>query len=528
MTAPATDGGVVAVAALAAVAFRAAVGVPDFAARMSARTPIAAGLLVLAAMLAVQTEAQAQAVQVFVDGSSQAYRRIHIDVEYAPDAAITGFEVWYSDSEFASLDGAEIHSVIRVDDTANLERIPEDGAFQECWSDGLPVYRDEAGNPVVDPDASNWSCSLSGMNPGVEQWIAVVPIGADGVPLLDTERLQPVSGRTDVSDERTPPPDTRPVIYALGSVILSAIALLSFLYWQDIRRGRARSRLPHLYVAPALIALATLTFYPILYGMWLAFTNADQSRLGDEAWVGLANFITVFASPGLWRVTLFTFVWAISNVVAHVFLGLVLALALNTSGLRGRTVYRTVLLLPWAIPGYISILAWNGMLQPDGLINAVLDTGIDFFAGATSARITVILVNIWLGVPFMMMMLSGALQALSADMFEAAEVDGVSRWDQFRFLTFPNLKGTLVPVSLLSFIWTFNSFNTIYLLTRGNPYVAFGEPGATDTLITYVFAVAFEYGRYGVAAAWSVFVFLMLVGFSWVYLQRTRATEAAA
>ena len=495
---------------------------------MSARRTVAAGLLVCAAILATQTQAQAQAVQVTVNESAQAYRRIHIDVEYAPDDAIAGFEVWYSDTAFASVGDAELHSVIRVAETDGLTREPEGGAFEECWSDGLPIHRDGAGNPVVGPAASNWSCSLSGMVPGVEQWIAVVPMGADGAPLLDTENLNPVAGRTDVPDERTPPPDTRPIAYALGSVILSAIALLSFLYWRDARRGRSRSRLAHLYVAPALIALATLTFYPILYGMWLAFTNADQTRLGDEAWVGLANFLTVFASPGLWRVTLFTFVWAISNVVAHVFLGLVLALALNTAGLRGRTVYRTVLLLPWAIPGYISILAWNGMLQPDGLINAVLNTGIDFFAGATSARVTVILVNIWLGVPFMMMMLSGALQALSSDMFEAAEVDGVSRWDQFRFLTFPNLKGTLVPVSLLSFIWTFNSFNTIYLLTRGNPYVGFGEPGATDTLITYVFAVAFEYGRYGVAAAWSVFVFLMLVGFSWVYLQRTRATEAAA
>ena len=486
-----------------------------------------AGTAVLLAF-ATMGVAEIKAQQVTVVESAQAYRRIHIDLEYLPDEAIAGFEVWYSDSAFASTEDAQVHSLIRVADTAGLDRALAGEAYEECWSDGDPVFRDDAGIPVVSPDATNWSCSLGGMIPGVEQWIAVVPVGGDGAALIDTESLEPVAGRTDMADERTPPPDTRPITFALGSVILSAIALLSFLYWQDSRRGRSRARLAHLYVAPALIALATLTFYPILYGMWLAFTNADQTRLGDEAWVGLANFLTVFASPGLWRVTLFTFIWAVSNVVAHVFFGLVLALALNRSGLRGRTIYRTVLLLPWAIPGYISVLAWNGMLQPDGLINAVLDTGIDFFAGATSARVVVILVNIWLGVPFMMMALSGALQGLSTDMFEAAEVDGVSRWDQFRYLTLPNLKSTLVPISLLSFIWTFNSFNTIYLLTRGNPYVGFGEPGATDTLITYVYSVAFEYGRYGVAAAWSVLVFLMLVGFSWAYIRRTRATEAVA
>ena len=468
------------------------------------------------------------AQQVTVDEAAQAYRRIQVHVTYEPDQAIAGFEVWFADEAFAATRDAELHSTIRVADTADLVRTPDTGAYEQCRSDGLPIYRDLQGNPVVSPDASGWSCSLTGMIPGVSQWIAVVPVGEDGAPLVDTANLQPVVGRTDVSDERPPPPDTRPILFALGSVVLSAIVLLSFLRWQDARRGRTKSRLAHLYVAPGLIALATLTFYPILYGMWLALTDADQSRLGNDVFVGLANFAIVFATPGLWRVTWFTLVWAFANVVAHVFLGLVLAVALDRKGLRGKTIYRTILLLPWAIPGYISVLAWNGMLQPDGLINAVLGTATDFFSGAPAARAVVILVNVWLGVPFMMMVLSGALQALPSDMYEAARIDGVSRWDRFRYLTFPNLRGTLVPVSLLSFIWTFNSFNTIYLLTRGNPYLGFGEPGATDTLVTYVFAVAFEYGRYGVAAAWSVFIFLMLIGFSWVYLNRTRAMEATA
>ncbi len=470
--------------------------------------------------------AGAHAQQVAVDDAAQAYRQIRIKVDYAPDEAIAGFDIWYANRAFASTADAELHSAIRVADTSALERTPEDAVFERCWSDSLPIHRDAAGNPVVNPDASNWSCALTGMTPGVEQWIAVVPVDAAGAPLADPDRLRPVAGRTDVPDERTPPPDTRPVLYALGLTALSTVALLAFLRRQDARRGRSKSRLAHIYVAPALIALAALTFYPILYGIWLAFTNADQSRLGDEAWIGLANFATVFAGSGLWRVTLFTFIWAFSNALAHVLLGLALAVALDRRGLRGKMAYRTILLLPWAIPSYISVLAWNGMLQPDGLVNALLGTAVDFFAGAGSARTVVILVNIWLGVPFMMMVFSGALQALPSRMYEAAEIDGVSRWDQFRWLTLPNLKGTLAPASLLSFIWTFNTFNTIYLLTRGNPYSGFGEPGATDTLITHVFAVAFEYGHYGVAAAWSVLIFLLLVGFSWLYLTRTRAMEA--
>ena len=466
--------------------------------------------------------------QLTIADTEAAYRQIRIEVEFIPGAEIAGFEIWFADRGFAATDEAELHSTVLVADTSALERVGENIAFDRCWSDGLPIHRDAAGYPVVGFGTSSWSCSLSGMNPGVDQWIAVVPIGADGAPLVDSASLQPVPGRTDAADERTPPPDTRPVLYALSLVVLATASLLIILRWRDAARGRSNSRLAHIYVAPALIALATLTFYPILYGIWLAFTNADQSRLGDEAWVGLANFAAIFTGPGVGRVTLFTLVWAVSNVLAHVGLGLALALALNRPGLRGRMVYRTILLLPWAIPGYISVLAWNGMLQPDGLVNGLLGTGIDFFAGADSARAVVILVNIWLGVPFMMMVFSGALQALPGKMYEAAEIDGVSRLDQFRHLTLPNLKGTLVPVSLLGFIWTFNSFNTIYLLTQGNPHSGFGEPGATDTLITHVFAVAFEYGQYGVAAAWSVLIFALLIGFSWIYLKRTRVMEAAA
>jgi len=112
-------------------------------------------------------------------------------------------------------------------------------------------------------------------------------------------------------------------------------------------------------------------------------------------------------------------------------------------------------------------------------------------------------------------------------MYEAAKIDGVTGWDAFRHLTFPNLKSALVPLSLLGFIWTFNMFNVIYLMTDGGPDLYFGEPGQTDILITYVYDVAFRDGAYGVAAAWSVIIFLMLLAFSWTYMKQTNATEAA-
>ncbi len=483
-----------------------------------------AGLMLL---LAVQAEAVAPP-DVLVREDGQGYRRIHIEVAGVPGSQTRGFAIWFADAPFVSVDRARLHSLVRVGDTSDLERTLPGAAFDDCTSDGLPMHRDAAGAPVIDAGAKTWSCSLSGMIPGVEYWIAVVPADAEGRALIDTHALRPVKGRSDAPDERPAPPDTRPLALALGSIVVSVAVLLFYLGRLDARRGKRRSARAHGYIAPALLGIAVLTLYPILYGIWLAFTDADQSRLGDSSLVGLANFVTVFAAPGVWRLLLFTLAWAVSNVVAHVLLGFLLALALNRPGLAGRTLYRTALLLPWAIPGYISILAWTGMVQPDGLLNAILGTQLNPLGDPNSARLVVILVNIWLGVPFMMMVFSAALQALPADMFEAAEVDGVAARDQLLHLTLPNIRSTLAPVSLLGFIWTFNSFNTIYLMTGGKPYMGFGEPGATDIMVTHVFSVAFEYGYYGVAAAWSLLIFLLLAGLSWLYIRATRATESPA
>ncbi|MED5496121.1 MAG: sugar ABC transporter permease, partial [Candidatus Thermoplasmatota archaeon] len=331
-----------------------------------------------------------------------------------------------------------------------------------------------------------------------------------------------------VADERPEAGDTSPVLFALGAIVLSLIALLSFAKWNDTKLGRTKSKLAHFYVAPALLALAILTFYPVLYGFWLAFTDANQTQLGDQSFIGLDNFFEVFSAEGFLRVTLFTLVWTVVNVSAHIGIGLFLANMLHRSRIYGKVAYRTLLLLPWAVPSYISVLVWRGMFQPDGFVNDLLGTNIDFLSDPTGAQIIVILVNIWLGVPFMMMSISGALQSIPKDMYEAAELDGVVGWAAFRHLTLPNLRSALIPLTLLGFIWTFNMFNVIYLMTDGGPNLYFGQPGQTDILITYVYDVAFREGAYGVAAAWSVIIFLMLFAFSWRYMKQTNATEAVA
>ncbi len=414
-------------------------------------------------------------------------------------------------SAYTVLVDGELHSTL----ASNVSSLSDLPPYEVCAADGVEMQR-TATERVFSSDASSIECTLTGMVPGT---VHRIHVEGDNGTVFESELS------TNVGDVLPSTGDTSAVLYALGAIVVSLIALLNYGRYIDVKAGRLHAKSAHVYIAPAMLALAVLTFYPVLYGFWLSFTDADATRLGDQSFVGLVNFIEVFTASGFLRVTLFTLVWTVVNVSAHIGLGLFLAMVLQYGNIRGTTVYRTVLLLPWAIPSYISVLVWRGMFQPEGLVNDVLGTDLNFLSDPTGAQVVVIFVNIWLGVPFMMMSLSGALQALPKEMYEAAKLDGVGSWDTFRHLTLPNLKSALVPLSLLGFIWTFNMFNVIYLLTDGGPDLYFGEPGQTDILITYVYDVAFRDGAYGVAAAWSVVIFLMLLAFSWSYMKRTNATE---
>ena len=391
-----------------------------------------------------------------------------------------------------------------------------DGQLHSTLSEGETVVDSYTGCLSSYSDETTFSCSITGLIPNQEHEIIV----NDSTGTIFQETA--ISSVEDILPE---PGGTSGVLFAIGSIILSLVALLSYGAWKDKRKTSSRGA--HFYIAPALLALAVLTFYPVFYGFYLSVTDASQTKLGDESFIGLANFIEVFTAEGFLQVTIFTLIWTLSNVIAHIGIGLFLALILNDKRIKGRVAYRTIMLLPWAIPSYISVLIWRGIFQPDGLLNDLLGTDLNLLADPTGAQIVVILVNIWLGVPFMMMSLSGALQSIPREMYEAAEVDGVSDWDQFRHLTLPNLKSALIPLSLLGFIWTFNMFNVIYLMTDGGPNLTYG-PGSTDILITYVYDVAFIDGQYGLAAAWSVVIFAMLVVFSWRYMKQTNATEAVS
>jgi arabinogalactan oligomer/maltooligosaccharide transport system permease protein len=203
------------------------------------------------------------------------------------------------------------------------------------------------------------------------------------------------------------------------------------------------------------------------------------------------------------------------------------ALLLNRP-LFGRSVFRALLILPWAMPQYISALTWKGMFNYQyGSVNLILQKvfhlqPIEWFSNETCAFIAPIITNIWLGFPFMMVVTLGGLQSIPKDLYEAAEIDGASPIQRFFHITLPMLKPVLAPAAILGTIWTFNNLNVMWLVTeRGLP------ADKSHILVTYVYKAAFTYYRYGYAAAFSVFIFLILLTIVLAYLRQTKTLERA-
>jgi ABC-type sugar transport system permease subunit len=268
---------------------------------------------------------------------------------------------------------------------------------------------------------------------------------------------------------------------------------------------------------------------------------ADPSgQVLEQGWrisVGLDNFKELFTNPLIRKpflgVFAWTFVYAGLSVLFTFAFGLFLAIVLNKNGLHLRGLQRSLLILPYAIPGFLSVLIWGGLLNTDfGLINRTLGVSIPWLTDPTLARFSCLMVNFWLGFPYFFLVCTGALQAIPDELTEAARVDGAGARQVFRKVTFPLLLVAVAPLLIASFAFNFNNFNNIYFLTRGGPYsedqvVA----GSTDILISYTYKVAFGAAAgtdYGLASAISIIIFLIIATISALSFSRTKALENLA
>lgn len=328
------------------------------------------------------------------------------------------------------------------------------------------------------------------------------------------------------------------------------------------------TRIAWLYLLPAFLVMGFITFYPLFYQVWMSTTDygvanlrvdaplpnrADQSEAcntnmqGKCTWGVFDNYRQIFSGElpvaisnfNFWGVLTFNLVWTLSNVPFHVIIGVLVAVLLNTKGLWFKRVYRAIFVLPIVIPSLVVAVVWRNMFDPDyGSINQLLTVVNQFFGGdAVTWRwldqvnppfsfiplplsfFALLIANLWLGWPFMTIVATGALQSIPTDLYEAAAIDGASGVQQFFAITVPLIRPAMIPAAVLGMITTFNLFNLIYMLSGGGPL------RQTEILVTTAYRLVNENRLYGVAAAFSVIIFFVLLGLTLVTNYITRATE---
>jgi len=364
------------------------------------------------------------------------------------------------------------------------------------------------------------------------------------ISTANARTVEPAS--TIVKDDLDLPsssPNFRPLTDEELSVVDAQISELKFFYNDEFYLGLEGFQAASLYKPSLQRDQATGDFKsPVTGDIYrdngrgnFANLNDGEDKLqpGWRAPIWFENYTKLFTDERLRTPFIEVFLWTISfaalSVLTTFALGLLLALALNKA-IRGRRIYRSILILPYAMPSVMSILIWGGMFDTEfGAINNLFGTDVAWFQNAAFARTAVIVVNLWLGFPYFYLVASGALQAIPAELSEAAAIDGASPRQIFNKITLPLLLKILSPLLIASFAYNFNNFNLIYLLTGGGPIAQLdGEiAGATDILISYTYKIAFNEGNsnLGLASAISVLIFLLVASISLYGLKKSKVLE---
>ncbi len=278
------------------------------------------------------------------------------------------------------------------------------------------------------------------------------------------------------------------------------------------------------YLAPALISILLVTCLPIVYTVMLSFTNYNMYHLNDYSFVGVENYRTVFSGSirnVFFPVLGWTVCFALLSTAGAYLMGLILAILLNNPHMRESKLYRAILIVPWALPSTIAILAWQGLLNEQyGGINQLLHMigiaeNIPWLTNPFWARAGIIMVNVWLGFPYMMNVCLGGLQAISAEYYEAARMDGATKWQCFLSITFPMVTKLSIPLVISSFAANFNNFGNIYMITQGGPARVDNQfAGYTDILASTTYKMTTWSNRYELSATFSVLIFLIVGTFT--------------
>ena len=283
------------------------------------------------------------------------------------------------------------------------------------------------------------------------------------------------------------------------------------------------SNIHKLLMFPPFMMLMIFTVVPLFYMMLMAFTN--YSKVGDHLtlfdWVGMENFISLFdSSSALGRqfmpVLTWTLIWAFFATFLNFFAGTVMAMIINRPSTRFKGLWRTVFSLTIAVPQFVSLLIIRTMFKPEGAVNSLLmdlgwiETALPFFTDAMWARVTIIVINMWVGIPYTVMSVTGILQNIPAEQYEAARIDGANAFQQFTNVTLPYMIFVMTPTLISSFTGNINNFNIIYLLSGGGPTYVGDSAGQTDLLVTWLYKLTIDNQQYNLAAVIGILTFIVL------------------
>jgi multiple sugar transport system permease protein len=279
-------------------------------------------------------------------------------------------------------------------------------------------------------------------------------------------------------------------------------------------------RTDYFYVAPAILVMLVVIGYPIYYTIELSFFNTPASlALSDKQFNGLDNYATILTSPVFWKVTWQTVIWTGLSTLFAFLLGLAAALALHREFL-GRGILRALLLIPWVVSAVAASYVWKWLYHSDfGAIGAMLvqlglsDHPINFVDNVNTSLYSLIVVNVWKEFSFAMIMLMAGLQTVPDTLLRAAQVDGASPWQRFWHVTFPHLQGVSMVTLLLLAVSNFNSFIIPWIMTGGGP------AGSSDIWITHIYQLAFGRQRWGVASAYAVILFIVMMVLGYFYVR---------
>ena len=280
---------------------------------------------------------------------------------------------------------------------------------------------------------------------------------------------------------------------------------------------------PYRYLLPTLVLMIVFLVIPIF--MVVRYSFVDKAVVSPSpAFVGLANYAELFADSSFWNAVSNTIIFVVVSVVAHLVIGMIFAMLLNSKYFSNgtKTIARVIYILPWVFTASVVAILWKLMLQPSGIINYLLSAlpqitrNTEWLSNKDLALAVICFINIWCGYPFYMISILAGLQGISGDLYESAAIDGATMTKSFFHITIPQLKPILISIAMLDFIWTLQSFNVIWMLPGGGPV------GSTETLSIYIYKLAFQKVNYSMAGTAATVLLVVCVFIAIFYVRQQK------